>query len=83
MRPEEATKYMHCWETDYYLKWHYRVFQNDFILKQIYLGHESKICLEAYKSGVRPIYMIREKLGRKSVANTDKLRYPSLPSANI
>ncbi len=41
------------------------------------------MCLGPCKPGVRPVYMRREKPGRQSVANAEKLRYPSLPPANV
>ena len=41
------------------------------------------MCLGPYKPGVRPVYMRREKPGRESVGDAEKLRYPSLPTANV
>ncbi len=41
------------------------------------------MCLGPYKPGVRSVYMRREKPGRESVADTKKLRYPSLRPANV
>ena len=52
-------------------------------MNQIYLRDKGKVCLEFFKPGVWPVYMRREKPGRESVANAEKLRYPSLPSANV
>ena len=82
-RPEGATKCMYCWETDHYLKRHCQVFQDDLNSSRIHLGDEGKVCLGPYKPGVRPVYMRREKPGRESVADAEKLRYPSLPPANV
>ncbi len=41
------------------------------------------MCLGPYEPGVRPVYIGREKLSRESVADAEKLRYPSLPPANV
>ncbi len=41
------------------------------------------MCLGVYKPGIRPVYMKWEKPGRESVADAEKLRYPSLPPANV
>ena len=83
MWPKGATKYIYCWETDHYLKRYYQVFQNDLNLNWIHLRGEGKVYLGAYKTGVRPIYIRREKPGCESVANAKKLRYPSLPPTNV
>ena len=66
-----------------FLKRHFQVFQDDLNSNRIHLGDEGKVCLGPYKPGVRPVYMRQEKPGRKSVADAEKLRYPSLPPANV
>ncbi len=66
-----------------FLKRHFQVFQDDLNSNRIHLGDEGKVCLGPYKPGVRPVYMRREKPGRKSVADAEKLRYPSLPPASV
>ncbi len=74
---------MYCWETDHYLKRHCQVFQDDLNSNRIHLSDEDKVSLGAYKPGVWPVYMRREKPGCESVADAEKLRYPSLPPANV
>lgn len=74
---------MYCWERDHYLIWYCQVFQDDLNSNRIHLGNQGKVCLESYKPGVRPVYIRREKPGRESVADAKKLRYPSLPPANV
>ena len=74
---------MYYWETDYYLKRHFQVFQDDLNSNRIHLGDEGKMCLEPYLPGVRPVYMRQEKPGRKSVADAKKLQYLSLPPINV
>ncbi len=41
------------------------------------------MCLVPYTIGARIVFMRQEKSGRKSVADAEKLRYPSLPSDNV
>ncbi len=82
-RPEGATKWIYCWETDRYLKRHCQLFQDDLNSNRIHLGDEGKVCLGPNKPGDRPVYMRREKTGRESVADAEKLRYPSLYPANV
>lgn len=82
-RPEGASKCMHCWEIDHYLKRYCQVFQDDLNSNRIYLGDQGKVYLGPYKPGVRPVYIRREKPGRESVADAEKLRYPFLPPANV
>lgn len=72
-RPERATKYIYYWKTDHYLKQHYHVFEHNLNSNQIHLGDESKVYLEAYKLGVRSVYIRQKKPGCKLVANVKKL----------
>ncbi len=74
---------MYCWETDHYFKRHCQVFQDDLNSNRIHLRDEGKVCLGPYLPGVRPVYMRQEKPGRESVADAEKLRYLSLPPANV
>ncbi|MCJ1347605.1 hypothetical protein MMC31_005833, partial [Peltigera leucophlebia] len=59
------------------------VFQDDLNSGRIHLGDEDGVCLGAYSPGARPVCMRREKPGRESVADAEKLRYPPLPPANV
>ena len=74
---------MYCWETDYYLKRHCQVFQDDLNSNRIHLGDEGKMCLGTYKPRVRLVYMRQEKPVCESIANTEKLQYLSLSPANV
>lgn len=53
-------------------------FRNDLNSNRIHLGDESRVCLGAYLPGVRPVFMRREKPGRESVADAEKLCYPTV-----
>ncbi len=83
MRLEGAIKYMYCEKTDYYLKWHCQIFQDDLNSNRIYLRDKGKVCSGAYKPGVRSVYMRWKKPVCESVANAKKLQYPFLPPANV
>ncbi len=74
---------MYYWKTDHYRNRHCQVFQYDLNSNRIDLGDEGKMCLEPYLPGVRPVYMRQEKQSRKFVVDAEKLRYPSLPPANV
>lgn len=74
---------MYCWSTDHYLKRHCQVFQDDLNSNRIHLGDEGRVCLGPYSPGTRPVFMRQEKPGRESVPDAEKLRYPSLPPANV
>lgn len=74
---------MYYWKTNYYLKRHCLIFQNNLNLNQIYLRDENKVYLGYYKPRIWPVYIKWEKPGQKLVANAKKLQYPSLPFANI
>lgn len=78
-----VNKCMYYWETDHYLKRYCQVFQDNLGSNRINLGDEEKVCLGLYLPGVRPVYIRREKSSRESVTDAEKLRYPSLPSANV
>ena len=79
--PEGVTKCSYCWAADHYLKRHCSVFQEDLNSNRIHLGDDRKVCIGPYTPGARSIFMRREKPGRESVADAEKLRYPILPSA--
>ena len=81
--PEGVNKCMYCWTTDHYLKRHCQVFQDDLNSNRIHLGDEGRVCLGPYSPGTRPVFMRQEKPGQESVADAEKLRYPSLPPANV
>ncbi|MCJ1348653.1 hypothetical protein MMC31_006886, partial [Peltigera leucophlebia] len=81
--PEGVTKYSYCWAANHYLKKHCSVFQEDFNSNRIHLGDDKKVCIGPYIPGARPVFMRREKPGRESVADAEKLRYPILPSAEV
>ena len=76
--PEGVNRYMYCWQSDHYLKRHCQAFQDDLNSNRIHLGDESRVCLGAYLPGVRPVFMRREKPGRESVADAEKLCYPTV-----
>ncbi len=80
---EGVTKCSYCWAPDYYLKRHCQVFQEDLNSNQIYLGDNQKVCLGLYTPEAQHAFMRRGKSGRESVANAEKLRYSSLPPANL
>ena len=81
--PEGVTKCSYCWAADHYLKRHCSVFQEDLNSNRIHLGDDRKVCIGPYTPGARPVFMRREKPGRESVADAEKLRYPILPSAEV
>ena len=81
--PEGVSKCSYCWASDHYLKRHCKVFQEDLNTNRIHLSDDQKVCLGTYTPGARPVFMRQEKPGRESVANAEKLRYPSLPPANV
>ena len=77
------TKYSYCWAQDHYLKKHCFGFQEDLNTTRIHLGDDRKVCVGPYMPGARPVFMRKEKPGRESVADVEKLRYPTLLSAEI
>ena len=81
--PEGVTKCSYCWAPDHYLKRHCTVFQEDLDSNRIHLGDDKKVCVGPYTPGARPVNMRREKPGRESVADAEKLRYPMLPTAEV
>lgn len=60
---------MYCWQSDYYFKRYCQAVQDNFNSNQIYLGDEGRVCLRAYLLRVRLLFMRREKLRQKSVAD--------------
>lgn len=74
---------MYYWETNYYLKRHCQVFQNNLNLNQINLEDKDKVCLGSYLPGVRLVYMRQDKPSWKSVADAKKLWYLTLPLPDI
>ena len=81
--PEGVTKCSYCWAPDHYLKRHCQAFQDDLNSSRIHMGDNRKVCLGPYTPGARHVFMRQGKPGRESVADAEKLRYPSLPSANV
>lgn len=81
--PEGVNRCMYYWQTDYYLKRHCQVFQDNPNFSRIHLGDKGRVYLGAYLSGARPVFMRREKPGRKSVADAEKLRYPTVSAAKV
>lgn len=69
--PEGVTKCAYCWAPDHYLKRHCSIFQEDLNSNRIHLGDDRKVCVGPYTPGARPVYMRREKPGRKSVADAE------------
>ncbi len=49
----------------------------------IHLDDNRKVCLRPYTPGVRNAFIRYRKSGRESVANAEKLCYPTLSPANI
>ena len=47
------------------------------------MGDNRKVCLGPYTPGARHVFMRQGKPGQESVADAEKLRYPSLPPANV
>ena len=74
---------MYFWASDHYLKRHYRVFQEDLNSNRINLGDNRKVCLGPYTPGARHVFMRQRKSGRESVVDAEKLRYRTLPPANV
>ena len=81
--PEGVTRCSYCWAPDHYLKRHCQAFQDDLNSNRIHLGDNRKVCLGPYTPGARHVFMRQGKSGRESVADAEKLRYPSLPPANV
>ncbi|MCJ1348353.1 hypothetical protein MMC31_006584 [Peltigera leucophlebia] len=81
--PGGVNKCSYCWASDHYLKRNCKVFQEDLNTNRIHLSDDRKVCLGAYTPGARPVFMRRERPGRESVADAEKLQYPSLPPANV
>ena len=81
--PEGVNKCSYCWASDHYLKRHCKIFQEDLNSNRIHIGDNRKVCLGPYTPGARYVFMRQEKPGRESVADAEKLRYPSLPPANV
>lgn len=82
-RSEKVTKYLYCWASDYFLKWHCQVFQDNLNSNQIHIGDNQKVCLKPYISGARHIFIRQEKPGQESIADAKKLCYLFLSLANI
>lgn len=80
---EGVIRCSYCWATDHYLKRHCQVFQEDLNSNRIHLGDNRKVCLGPYTLGARHVFMRQGKPGRESVADAEKLRYPSLPLTNV
>ena len=68
---------------DHYLKRHCQVFHDNLNSNRIHLGNEGKVCLAAYKPGVRLVYMRREKPRRMLVTDAEKLWYLFLPLTSV
>ena len=81
--PEGVTRCSYCWAPDHYLKRYCQAFQDDLNSNRIHLGDNRKVCLGPYTPGARHVFMRQGKSGRESVADAEKLRYPSLPPANV
>ena len=81
--PEGVTRCSYCWAPDHYLKRHCQAFQDDLNSNRIHLGDNRKVCLGPYTPGARHVFMRQGKSGRESVADAEKLRYPSLSPANV
>ena len=81
--PEGVTKYSYCWASDHYLKRHCQIFQEDLNSNRIHLGDNRKVCLRPYIPGAQHVFMRERKSGQKSVADDEKLCYPTLPPANV
>ena len=76
-------KCLYCWSREHYLTRDCPAFQEDLNNNCIHLNKDKKVCLGTYLPGIRPVYIRREKSGRDCVADAEKLRYPSLPPANV
>ena len=59
------------------------MFQDDLGSNQIHLRDNRKVCPRPYTPGARQVFMRQGESGRESVADAEKLRYPSLLSANV
>ena len=81
--PDGVNKCMYCWQTDHYLKRYCQAFQDDLNSSRFHLGDEGRVCLGAYTPRALSVLMRREKPGRESVADAEKLRNRSLPLANV
>lgn len=76
-------KYLYCWSREHYLKCDCHVFQEDLNNYRIHLNKDKKVCFWIYLPDIRLVYIWQEKSERDCVADTVKLRYSFLPSANI
>ena len=81
--PAGVDKCLYCWSQEHFLKRDCPAFQEDLNSNRIHLNEDKKVCLGTYLPGIRPVFMRREKPGRDCVADSEKLRYPTLPPANI
>ena len=76
-------KCLYCWSWEHYLKCNWPAFQEDLKNNCIHLNKDKKVCLGTYLPGIQPVYMRREKSGIDCVVDAEKLRYSSLPPANV
>ena len=81
--PAGVDKCLYCWSQEHFLKRDCPAFQEDLNSSRIHLNEDKKVCLGTYLPGIRPVFMRREKPGRDCVADSEKLRYPPLPPANV
>lgn len=65
------------------MKRHCSVFWEDLNSNWIHLGDDRKVCIGPYTPGARPVLMRQEKPGQESVADAEKLRYPTLSSVEV
>lgn len=78
--PAGVDKRLYCWSQAHFLKRNCPAFQEDLNGNRIHLNEYRKVCPGAYLPRARPVFMRREKSGRESVADAEKLRYPTRSS---